>query len=557
MIIRPTDRLLQAIHDYLVGDGSAFDTIYSESVRYVTQSVLNVANRSTTPPSQDLIQDIIQDTYLTVATKLDTLNDPNAFLQWAGRIATNHAQRAIAKEMGRMQRETSEEELLTEPMDDRFIPEDILQNAEAQRLIRQALEELPLNQYLCVVEYFYNGLKEAQVAEKLGMPLNSVKTNLSRAKKKLRSVIETTEKKEGIRLHSLAWLVLCLHQLNATKLAIPAAQQAAVMHHVRSHSGSGSAGAPTRSHAPARVAPGVPGAAAGAASGAAAVSSVAVKAAALVAAVGVLIGGTVLGAGLAVKQRANNKASTAQTTEETEASTTYATDPTEPAEPQVITLVSQKRTYAPDGALTNTVDYTYDDQGNLIKQISSAPNIGNYETIEYSYNAEGLLIEKTVTNDSNTCTVIYTYNEDDLCVKETTIISGSEQVTAIYTYDASGNMLSVEYPGIYTLFNTYNADNQLIRQTSSNGYYHNYVYDTAGRLVCVLYYDRDGHQLEDRTEYWEYSDESIIRKQNQPTGECYIYTYDLQGNELSLFVVAENYAYDYHYEYDFIEITIS
>lgn len=210
MILQPSDALIAAIKRYQAGDQAAFDTIYFESIRYVTKSVLNVLNRVAPDATEDLQQDIIQDTYMTIIAKLDTLNDPYAFLQWAGRIATRHAEHSWRKDIRLHQIEQSEDAALYEIADEDFIPEDILFNKERQAQIRKILDTLPINQYLCVVEYYYNGLKEVEVALKLGMPVNTVKTNLSRARKKLHAAIETEEKRSGVKLYSMSWMLLTI-----------------------------------------------------------------------------------------------------------------------------------------------------------------------------------------------------------------------------------------------------------------------------------------------------------------------------------------------------------
>ena len=210
MAILASKELIQAIRRFKAGDEAAFEDIYNGSVQYITKCVLTVLNRTAPGASQDLQQDIIQDTYLTIATKLETLQSEQAFLQWAGQIATNHALRTWEKDLRQHDREQPEDEMLYELPDERFIPEDILYNMEKRRLIRNMLQELPTGQYLCLVEYFYNGLKETEVAQKLGMPLGTVKTNLSRAKKKLKDIIQTQEKKSGVKLYNMSWLLLLL-----------------------------------------------------------------------------------------------------------------------------------------------------------------------------------------------------------------------------------------------------------------------------------------------------------------------------------------------------------
>ena len=84
MIIQPNQELTQAIARYQNGDMAAFDIIYYNSLPYITKCVLNVLNRTAPGASEELRQDIIQDTYMTIADKLNTLQAPGAFFQWAG-----------------------------------------------------------------------------------------------------------------------------------------------------------------------------------------------------------------------------------------------------------------------------------------------------------------------------------------------------------------------------------------------------------------------------------------------------------------------------------------
>ena len=242
MAVKASDKLIGAITRYQAGDDSAFDTIYYESIQYITRCVLNVVNKTAAGASEDVKQDIIQETYMVVATKLHTLQKPESFLQWAGQTATRLAERTWIRDSRRYQQEIPEEELLYEPVNEDFIPEDILQNREKQRIIRKILEELPTTQYLCVIEYFYNGLKEAQVAQKLDLPLNTVKTNLRRAKQKLKAAIETTEKTEGIRLHSMGWLLWLYFLQDMRATVSDPKQQAALLSRIRSGMGAATAG---------------------------------------------------------------------------------------------------------------------------------------------------------------------------------------------------------------------------------------------------------------------------------------------------------------------------
>ena len=299
MAIQASQALIDAVKRYQAGDTAAFDTIYYESNPYVTKCVLTVLHKTVGAVSEDLQQDILQDTYLTIANKLPELQEPAAFLQWAGRIATHIAERTWQKDARQHAMETSDEETTLELMDEAFIPEDILLNKEKQALIRQALEELPANQYLCVVEYFYNGLKEREIAEKLDMPVNTVKTNLSRAKKKLRAVIETKQKKSGIKLYNMAWLLLLLLRRDLFTFTVPAKQEQAVLSAVHAKLGLGAVAAGASAGAAGASSSGSAGAVA-ATTKAASAAATKVAAAAIA---GTLTAGAAIGIPLATRDR--------------------------------------------------------------------------------------------------------------------------------------------------------------------------------------------------------------------------------------------------------------
>jgi RNA polymerase sigma-70 factor (ECF subfamily) len=66
-----------------------------------------------------------------------------------------------------------------------------LRNDEAER-VRQALEALP-DRYRLVLELYYvSGLRYREIAVALGIPIGTVKTFLSRAKRQLREELEST-----------------------------------------------------------------------------------------------------------------------------------------------------------------------------------------------------------------------------------------------------------------------------------------------------------------------------------------------------------------------------
>ena len=200
--------LKKAIEDYINGKQEAFTVIYNESHRYIYVCINNVMSGNDN--KEDMICDIMQDTYLEICKHINSLQNVNQFLSWAGTIATRKCYEYF-KKAGKYTLLNEDESFDTLADDDNIIPEDIMQNKEKQRLLREIIQnELTEMQKLCVVGYFYNEMKQSEIAKELGIPENSVKSHLLRAKAKIKESVLDLEKNKGTKLYSVAPLLLLL-----------------------------------------------------------------------------------------------------------------------------------------------------------------------------------------------------------------------------------------------------------------------------------------------------------------------------------------------------------
>ena len=191
--MEPTNNLRQAIKDYKNGNGQAFDILYNESSKYVYTCIYKVmcGNDNT----QDAINDIMQDTYVEISRYITQLEDEEKFLSWAGTIATRKCYAYLKKNRKYVLLNEEDTTFDTLADNDNIIPEEIMQDKEKQRLLREIINtELTEMQKLCIIAYYYNEQKQSEIAKELGIPENTVKTNLSRAKAKIKDGVLDLEK---------------------------------------------------------------------------------------------------------------------------------------------------------------------------------------------------------------------------------------------------------------------------------------------------------------------------------------------------------------------------
>ncbi len=218
--MEPTNNLKQAIKDYKSGNSQAFDVLYHESSKYIYTCIYKVmcGNDNT----QDAINDIMQDTYVEISRYITQLEDEEKFLSWAGTIATRKCYAYLKKSSKYVLLNEEDTTLDTLADNDNIIPEEIMQDKEKQRLLREIINtELTEMQKLCIIAYYYNGQKQSEIAKELGIPENTVKTNLSRAKAKIKDGVLDLEKKKGTKLYSVAPFMLLLFREEVYAAVVP------------------------------------------------------------------------------------------------------------------------------------------------------------------------------------------------------------------------------------------------------------------------------------------------------------------------------------------------
>lgn len=162
-------------------------------------------------------EDMTQEILLQIYTKIDTLHEPAAFWSWLGHMTANRCKNALARtheDLPILENDDGNSVLDSIKNEDRqTVPEEAFDNAETARMIGRIIDALPEAQRNCILLYYYDEMSVKEIAEVLNASENTVKSRLNYARKTIKENVLDYEKKQGIRLHSLAPIPLLLYFL--------------------------------------------------------------------------------------------------------------------------------------------------------------------------------------------------------------------------------------------------------------------------------------------------------------------------------------------------------
>lgn len=156
------------------------------------------------------VDDILQETYITAFEKLETLKEPEKINAWICKIARNKTIDYLRKRkeiaflnvpIENNQSNLEEIDLPEERVE--FIPEKKMDNSENSRLLMDILNNLPYEQRICVIAFYYEQRSIKEIAEEVNCNEETVKSRIRYAKKKIKEQVEEL-KKTGTYLYGVA-----------------------------------------------------------------------------------------------------------------------------------------------------------------------------------------------------------------------------------------------------------------------------------------------------------------------------------------------------------------
>ncbi|MTW14290.1 sigma-70 family RNA polymerase sigma factor [Pseudoduganella eburnea] len=159
------------------GERPAFDQLYRQYFPRLARFLGRMAR------NPRLVEEVINDTMLVVWQKAASYNASCKVSTWVFAIAYRKALKALKWEDAPVEADFAQfgsEELAPEPLAER---------RELHEVVARALERLPMAHRIAVVLAFYHDMDYAEIAEVTGCPVNTVKTRMFHARRKLKELL--------------------------------------------------------------------------------------------------------------------------------------------------------------------------------------------------------------------------------------------------------------------------------------------------------------------------------------------------------------------------------
>jgi RNA polymerase sigma-70 factor (ECF subfamily) len=163
-------------------DRKAFEALYHQYYRRLFSYLLKVMRRA------DLVEEVLNDVMLAIwkgAAGFDGRSRPST---WIFGIAYHKALKALSRRAPVGQDPMFLEREPAEPVD-HDEPESLLARRELAGVLGQALRALPAEQRTVVELTYYYGLPYQEISEIMGCPVNTVKTRMFHARRRLKELL--------------------------------------------------------------------------------------------------------------------------------------------------------------------------------------------------------------------------------------------------------------------------------------------------------------------------------------------------------------------------------
>lgn len=175
------------------GDGEALDTLVRKHERRAYQYAYRLTSNS------EEAADVVADAFVRVYSAIKNFKGNSAFTTWLYRILTNCFLDLRKREKSRQTTSlesvlsTEDGEIERQIEDESATPYEEAAKGERERVVADAVAELPEYQRAMITMYHAEQLSYEEIAEALDLPIGTVKSRLNRARFSLREKLMKDE----------------------------------------------------------------------------------------------------------------------------------------------------------------------------------------------------------------------------------------------------------------------------------------------------------------------------------------------------------------------------
>ena len=167
------------------GDRGSFEQLYERFSGVLFSTALNVLG------NQEAAEDVLQDVFIAIWEKAPLYDSVRGKpLTWAVTLTRYKAidrLRSLQRK-GVLHEKVEQEAKIFEEHSDKTSLDEV-DAAEKARIVREAVRQLSGSQRKAIEMAFFDGLTQAEIAERLGEPLGTVKARIRRGMMKLKEII--------------------------------------------------------------------------------------------------------------------------------------------------------------------------------------------------------------------------------------------------------------------------------------------------------------------------------------------------------------------------------
>ncbi|UCD37963.1 MAG: RNA polymerase sigma factor [Fidelibacterota bacterium] len=133
----------------------------------------------------DSAQDLVQESFIKIHRYVRQLRSPEVYRFWAYRIVVNTCKSFLRQQQKDLQRlgDSHDEDMIID--ETAITPPDQFHNESVRQALQQALSQLTSDYRTVLLLYYYHDYKYDEIATILSLPLNTVKSQIRRAKQQL------------------------------------------------------------------------------------------------------------------------------------------------------------------------------------------------------------------------------------------------------------------------------------------------------------------------------------------------------------------------------------